>query len=377
MPRCFDSVNLRPHGVNICAALLAAAIFPLGAQQGSSPVLDAMKAEITRAQAMLKSQPIPPYYLSYEITETHSITIRGSFGGIENSGENRRRQLDIDLRVGDYGLDNTREVRGEMNFGQFSSAAVPVDNDPDAIRAVLWHLTDQHYKHALEQYTKVKTNVQVKVAQDDKSADFSHEAPEHYAEPITDIQVDRPMWEAKIRKYTAPFARYTNIYEASAFLQASVETRWFVNTEGTVVETSQPGFHLFVTATTKASDGMELPVYESYFGFSEKDLPGDDTVLKAVDKMVHDLEALRVAPVVDAYTGPAILSGRASGVFFHEIFGHRVEGQRQKSSPTHKRSSRKSANRCWRRDFRCISIRLSGAWRARIWPVITPTIIRE
>ncbi len=132
MPRCFDSVNLRPHGVNICAALLAAAIFPLGAQQGSSPVLDAMKAEITRAQAMLKSQPIPPYYLSYEITETHSITIRGSFGGIENSDENRRRQLDIDLRVGDYGLDNTREVRGEMNFGQFSSAAVPVDNNPDA-----------------------------------------------------------------------------------------------------------------------------------------------------------------------------------------------------------------------------------------------------
>lgn len=240
MPRCLDSVNLRPHCVNICAALLAAAIFPLGAQQVSSPVLDAMKAEITQAQAMLKSQPIPPYY-------------RGSFGGIENRDENRRRQLDIDLRVGDYGLDNTREVRGEMNFGQFSSAAVPVDNDPDAIRGVLWHLTDQHYKHALEQ--------------------FSHEAPEHYAEPITDIHVDRPMWEAKTRNYTAPFARYTNIYEASAFLQAGGETRWFVNTEGTVVETSQPGFHLFVTATTKASDGMELPVYESYFGFSEKTFP--------------------------------------------------------------------------------------------------------
>ena len=48
--------------------------------------------------------------------------------------------------------------------------------------------------------------------------------------------------------------------------------------------------------------------------------------------MIHDLEALRVAPVADAYTGPAILSGRASGVFFHEIFGHRVEGQRQKTA---------------------------------------------
>jgi TldD protein len=99
-----------------------------------------------------------------------------------------------------------------------------------------------------------------------------------------------------------------------------------------VLQTSQPGFHLFVMATTKASDGMELPLYESYFAFSEKDLPDDATVLKAVDKMIHDLEALRVAPVADSYTGPAILSGRASGVFFHEIFGHRVEGQRQKNS---------------------------------------------
>ena len=77
---------------------------------------------------------------------------------------------------------------------------------------------------------------------------------------------------------------------------------------------------------------MELPRYESYLGFSEKDLPDDAAVLKAVDKMIRDLEALRVAPVADPYTGPAILSGRASGVFFHEIFGHRVEGHRQKLS---------------------------------------------
>src|SRR5438094_4206025 len=46
--------------------------------------------------------------------------------------------------------------------------------------------------------------------------------------------------------------------------------------------------------------------------------------------MVKDLKALRAAPVIEPYTGPAILSGRASGVFFHEIFGHRIEGHRQK-----------------------------------------------
>ncbi|HLJ49529.1 MAG TPA: metallopeptidase TldD-related protein [Bryobacteraceae bacterium] len=318
------------HRLAICA--LAAAAFPLPAQQSSSAVLDAMKAELSRSQETLKSQPVPAYYIGYQITETHGVYVSATFGRLQSSSEDRRRQLDIDLRVGDYSLDNSREIRGEFNFGRFTTAAVPIDNDPDAIRAVLWHSTDQQYKQALERFTKVKTNVQVKAAQEDSSADFSREQPEHYTEPIADVHVNRAAWEDKLRKYTAPFARYTNIYQASSFLQAAVETRWFVNTEGTVIQTSQPGFYLFVMATTKASDGMELPLYESYFGFSEKDLPDDATVLKAVEKMIHDLEALRVAPVADAYTGPAILSGRASGVFFHEIFGHRVEGQRQKNS---------------------------------------------
>lgn len=332
-----------PMCVLLCATL------PLVAQQ--SPVLQAMQAELTRSQANLKSQSVPPYYISYEITDTHNFMIRAVFGRLQNSSENRRRQLNVDLRVGDYGLDNTREVRGEFNFPRFSSAVVPIDDDRDAIRAVLWHATDQQYKQAVERFTKVKTNVQVKAAQDDSSADFSREQRQQSVEPVADIHVNRALWEDKVRKYTAPFAKYTNIYQATAYLQASVETRWFVNTEGTLLETSQPGFHLFVMATTKASDGMELPLYESYFAFSEKDLPDDATVLKAVDRMVHDMEALRIAPVAEAYTGPAILSGRASGVFFHEIFGHRVEGQRQKNSDDAQTFKRKIGEQVLARDF--------------------------
>jgi predicted Zn-dependent protease len=294
-----------------------------------------MKAELDRSMEKFKTQPVPPYFLSYEIVESRGAAISAEFGKIVNSGESRYRQLDIDLRVGDYNLDNTREIRGgnaQMGFENFRPVSVPIDDDPDAIRAVLWHNTDERYKRAVEQLTKVKTNVQVKVAQEDQSADFSREEPQRFSEPLVQIQVDSRAWEEKLRKYTAPFAKYTDIYQATAFLQASAESRWYVSSEGAVIQTSQPAFHLFVIAGTKAEDGMELPLYESYFGFTEKDLPDDATVLKDVDKMIHNLEALRVAPMADPYTGPAILSGRASGVFFHEIFGHRVEGQRQKNS---------------------------------------------
>ena len=46
--------------------------------------------------------------------------------------------------------------------------------------------------------------------------------------------------------------------------------------------------------------------------------------------MAKSLEALREAPVTEPFDGPAILCGRAAAVFFHEVLGHRLEGQRQR-----------------------------------------------
>jgi predicted Zn-dependent protease len=75
---------------------------------------------------------------------------------------------------------------------------------------------------------------------------------------------------------------------------------------------------------------MDLSTSESFEAELPEGLPKDENVRAAVQKVASDLTKLLDAPVVDAFVGPAILSGRASGVFFHEIFGHRIEGHRQK-----------------------------------------------
>lgn len=307
----------------------------LGAQaRPRSPVLQAMKDELTRSLATLKAQSSPPYFLSYEISEVSRTTVVGSFGAITRSRDGRRRALDVDLRVGDPRFDNTHPLRGGfrgdlMDFGE-RSTDIPIDDDPTAIRAALWYATDRDYKRAVQQLTWVKTNALVGVAAEDSSPDFSGEPRESYSEPRAALAVDRRAWEDRVRRYTAPFARYADIYEASARFIAQVETRWYVNSEGTEIETSQPIYRLYLFAFSKADDGMELPRYESFWAFTPEGLPSDKTVLAAVAKMIDDLHALRRAPPLDPYTGPAILSGRASAVFFHEVFGHRVEGQRQK-----------------------------------------------
>ena len=292
-----------------------------------------MQEELNRSFSLLQEQPVPPYYLSYEITETQGVSVRASFGVLTYSNEWNRRQLDIDLRVGDYAFDNTHQVRGSpTNWSdRYSMIEVPVEDDPDAVRSVLWYHTDKKYKRAIEQLTTVRRPTsrsrwkrrtsRTTSPENRSSAMWKTSHPPTY--PATN---GRP----GSGKYTAPFAEYGDIYEANASLRADISTRSYVNSEGSEIQTSQVLYRLFIYAFTKADDGMELPRYESFSSFTPEGLPGDDEVLALVENMIADLHALRDAPVVAPYTGPAILSGRASGVLFHEIFGHRIEGHRQK-----------------------------------------------
>jgi len=307
------------------------------AQSAAAPALKAMSDELTRNFSALKAQPTPPYFLSYEVTDTRSATVSSEFGSLLSSNESHHRQLNVTLRVGSYAFDNSHAVRGnfaraDAGLDRFSATApIPVDDDPAAIRNVLWFQTDRRFKAAVQQLSGARTNSRVAIAAEDSSGDYSPAPVASYAEAVAPFQVDRAVWEKRLRTYTAPFARYGDIYDASANFEAKVETRWYVNSEGTQVQVSEPAYRLVVVAHSKADDGMELPRYETFFATTLAGLPNDKVVLDAVDRMIKDLHALRVAPVVDPYTGPAILSGRASAVFFHEVFGHRVEGQRQKS----------------------------------------------
>lgn len=305
-----------------------AAVTALPTVAAESPVMEALKAELARSMEILGEQPVPPYFLSYEITERQTASATASFGALTSRSRGRSRYLDIDLRVGDYGLDNTRPIRGVRN--QRTTVRIPFDDDVDAIRSVVWNATDERYKQALEALTKVETDIQVKVEAEDTSADFSHEEPTKAVGGAARLEADLADWERKAKLYSAPFAGHDRVYAASATVSGTAETRWFVNSEGSEVKTGESSYRVFVSARTKADDGMTLPRYESFFSFRPGGLADDDTVLRAADRMIADLAALREAPLVDPYTGPAILSGRASGVFFHEILGHRIEGHRQK-----------------------------------------------
>jgi predicted Zn-dependent protease len=82
--------------------------------------------------------------------------------------------------------------------------------------------------------------------------------------------------------------------------------------------------------STRADDGMELARSETFDASAFDNLPGEQLITDKIEKIAQDLQKLKKAPIVEPFNGPALLSGRAAAVFFHEVVGHRLEGQRQR-----------------------------------------------
>jgi predicted Zn-dependent protease len=201
----------------------------------------------------------------------------------------------------------------------------------DALKSVIWLETDRKYKAAVERFIQVKANQAIKVEEEDTSADLSRETKQSAVLPPAGAEVNVEEWEKRLKSYSALFTRHPEIYEGSVGLSANNTNQYLANTEGTSLQHGTSHVRLSVYARTKAEDGMDLYRFESFDAQTADRLPNETVVRQTIETMVQDLKALRTAPVVEPFTGPAILSGRASGVFFHEIFGHRLEGQRQRN----------------------------------------------
>jgi predicted Zn-dependent protease len=306
---------------------------------GQDPVFNTLKSELNRNFSVLKNQPVPAYYIFLRLDEFQSMTCVGRLGRLQTApqAESPSHALSSGLRVGGRNLDNTHEIR-ESEQGTYSNIRIeaeyiPIDNNPDVLKKTIWLQLDNLYKDDVQIYEQIKANMAVKVEQEDKSPDFSAEKPESYYEsPITweSLHIDPKVWEEKVRKYSKIFDENNDLSDGSAYLSAGLIRKIFVDTEGREIAQNSVTFQLALTAEALADDGMRLPLFKTWTGFSLSELPSDEEVINAAREMSQILSNLKKAPVVESFSGPAILSPEAAGVFFHEIFGHRVEGSRMK-----------------------------------------------
>jgi TldD protein len=275
----------------------------------------AMKSLGTSAPADSKGAQPKPYFISYEVSDAENVSMSAEFGALVDDSAARHRTADVQVRLGSGAEDNTH----------------------GALERSLWYATNRGYGKALDSLLQVKTEQQVRAKEEDASPDFSSEKPVDAIVPVNPkfaptapLLTNKTEWEGRLRELSGLFKQFPDVFYNDVGLQASNETDYFVSSEGTRVSTPNHVARLVIVGRTRAADGMDLYRVETFESDQLGRLPDQKTLIAKTMEMGKNLEALRVAPVTEPFDGPAILSGRATAVFFHEVLGHRLEGQRQR-----------------------------------------------
>ncbi|MGH7807297.1 MAG: TldD/PmbA family protein [Thermodesulfobacteriota bacterium] len=298
-------------------------------QRSDLDVIKAMQEELNRSWQKLRLEGYEsPYFISYQIKDNAFYSIEGKYGAVVSSDSDRVRRLFVDVRVGNYEFDNSIRGQSGGKVPFYNASYIPVDNDVDAIRTVLWQATDYAYKEALTQYFNKKANYIQKV-KEEELASFSRENTSVYYGPELNLLFNPKEWESRIREISAIYKDYRELIDADVDITAQKETTYFINSEGTRYIRDEILYSIDAEVTARAEDGKIIKNYRNLYYVLPEDLPSVEKIKSIIREMVEETIRLRKAEVLTPVSVPAILEQEAAGIVFHEAVGHRLEGERQ------------------------------------------------
>jgi len=301
------------------------------AATGDHPdLLSIVSEELNREFSTLKAKgDPPPYYMAYEVTDEETTLESATMGALLSDSQNHVRAFDTTIRVGSPAFDNYHPYKDQrVQFTRLTQ--ISLDDDANEIRRAIWEESDRVYRSASRRLLQLKTDEQLLAEDKEKNADFSTDPAVKYVRLPERYKVDKEAWAKRVRVWSAEFKGHDKILASGVNFVARRDVRTFVNTEGSAIQAGGNFFRVEIHAGALAPDGMELEDFDSIEAVDPGHLPTDSVVLQRVKALAKKLDDLVAAPPAEPIYCPAILSGRASAVFFHEIFGHRVEGHRQK-----------------------------------------------
>jgi predicted Zn-dependent protease len=323
---------------HLIRALFAAAILPFvlmpvsRAQQktdATDHTLQAMHDELERSRTRMEIPGLEkPYFIEYRLLDLDIRTVTASFGALVSSTTTHNRFMDVNIRVGDYKLDNSNFISGDQFQGFLGSAGqVGVDGDYESLRQDLWLATDQAYKEALDSLAR-KQGFLRSLSKPPDVADFSQEKPLQKVEPRAVPDWSNRNWEQEAKQASGVLRAYPDLYGNRITYTLIYETYYIMNTEGTEIRTGRSLAAIEAGIETQAPDGVPMHHFYATYAIHPVDLPAASEVGQQLDARGKELVAMRTADPMPAYGGPVLFESRAAAELLAEMLGASVSGSR-------------------------------------------------
>ena len=296
----------------------------VGAQAPAPPsdtIIRAMHDEIDRSLKLTVPNLENPYFVQYLLDDADSFTVAATLGGLTEKREDRFRNLDVAVRVGDYAFDNTNYVGSDFNFGShYDLERFPVDNSYAVLRRYFWLATDSAYKSAVEAISRKRAALR-NLSVTEKLNDFAHAQPLHRIEDIHQLKVDEEAWTNRVRALSAVFDRFPELELSGVEFNAGDGGYYLVNSEGTEIRVPDRTAYLRARVAAQAPDGMTVRDAVVYQASDASGLPGEAAMRSGLEALGKNVVALAHAPVGEDYSGPVLFEGMAGAQVFAEILG--------------------------------------------------------
>ena len=297
--------------------LLLLSASPVALQAQNDVVLNAMRDEMARSMKQLSIESgDKPYFISYRIVDSETTSVAAAFGALNHSNANRSRRLTVEVRVGDYKLDNSHFFSFNFDMGTRlqifnGTTSLPLEDDYKELRRQLWLATDATYKKAVEDLSKKRGLLQSESHADDPD-DFSKEDPVTTSFELPAVKIDIPGRETEARALSAVFRQMPGIYTSRVLFNTFNTYTRYLTSEGTTYTRREPDLVAEVDAGTQATDGTQLNDLFWIHGRSQAEMPSRQDLEARLRTMAQTLTQLRDAPTLPNYNGPVLVEGEAA-----------------------------------------------------------------
>lgn len=326
MIRAKNSIKTSKRNFLLCTlAPLLVLTQPCFALSVEETVMKAMTDEMERSMKRLHLDGhAPPYYISYDSTETDRFEVTASLGFLTGRSHTCWRSFEPTVKVGDYVFDNSKFFGDSP--GSTGSSGLTIDNNYDAIRRKIWLATDSDYKSAVELLEEKKAHFKRNNI-DNKMDDFSREEPEVSISKARPLVVNEGLWIDRVKKLSAIFREYPSIQLSLVNFKASVSNRSFVSSEGVRILDDAEDWLVILAASTQAKDGERLKDMEVLGGHKEAELPPFEEMEKKARALAARLIMLQEAPVIEDYDGPVLFEDQAAAEFMEQMLCENLAAQ--------------------------------------------------